>query len=53
MTQQELAKALTEAGHEPAKALEIAIDAKRGDSIARAWVRTLLGGPFRRVQIDD
>ena len=54
MTQSELAKALTDAGQSPVKALEIAIECKRGDNIARAWARTLLGGVFKeRINFDE
>ena len=47
MTQQELTNALIKAGHSPNKALELSIDAFRGDNITRAWVETLLDGVFR------
>jgi hypothetical protein len=35
----EIIRLLTVAGHSASKALEIAIDAERGDPYAKAWVR--------------
>ncbi len=32
---------LKQAGHSPAKAVEIILDAKRGDGFCRRWIRTL------------
>lgn len=34
---------LKRAGHSPYKAAEIALDAKRGDEYALAWIRSLAG----------
>lgn len=35
--------ALKRAGHSPAKAAEIVLDAKRGDSQALGWIRAIMG----------
>jgi hypothetical protein len=43
---QGLARQLVGAGHDPTKALEIAIEVKRGNKWAIAWCHSLLiGGP--------
>ncbi len=41
MTRDEICKLLTDAGHSPAKALEIAIDYERGNDYATKWVAEL------------
>ena len=46
MTRKESIKLLTERGHTVAKAIEIALDAERGDWWAKAWIATMKSQPL-------